>query len=137
MLSVFFRKKISIFGPPEGGPKTPHRENVPFSLCAISCGAPSRRDGWLHNKPHIQFALQSYRLNLQLNAQFLDPPPSGGIRGLNKQHPPCGRGHAQKIARRENGTFSRCGVFRVPPEGAPKKLLDSKTVRFCGKVFIV
>ena len=45
------------------------------------------------------------------------------------------RGPAQKIAQRENGTFSRCGVFRVPPSGAPKKLkslwnLNPKTYYF-------
>ena len=109
MLSVFFKKKISIFGPPEGGPKTPHRENVPFSLCAISCGAPSRRDGWLHNKPHIQFALQSYRLNLQLNAQFLDPP-TGGLEGSINNTPPAGRGPCPKnCAERKRHVFAmRC-----------------------------
>ena len=55
MLSGFFRKKISIFRVRlvSRTRKTPHRENVPFSLCAISCGAPAQKIAWLKNVPFL------------------------------------------------------------------------------------
>ena len=73
-----------------------------------------------HKQHRIQFALQLYRLNLQLNAQFLDPP-SGAM--------------PKKLRGEKTARFRDAVLFECDLQVAPKKLLDSKTVRFCGKVF--
>jgi hypothetical protein len=98
--------------PPQGGTlKTPHRENVPFSLCAISCGWDSTS-----KPPHRE------------NVPFL-------LRAISCIAP---GGGTQKIAYWWNTQgFIGKVLFERDLQVAPKKLLDSKTVRFCGKVLFV